>query len=810
MKVSLNWLRQYLDLELPPEGIGEVLTGTGLEVEGIDRVESIPGGLEGVVVGHVLSCGKHPGADRLSLTTVAIGQEQPVTIVCGAPNVAAGQHVLVATVGTTLYPTGGDPLTIKKGKIRGEVSEGMICAEDELGLGSDHAGIIVLDRPYAPGTPAAAVYALETDHVYEIGLTPNRSDATSHLGVAFDLAAALSVEAGERVTVHRPDTSAFTTGSAPAFPAQVVDPTQAPRYAGLVIENLTIAPSPDWLRNRLLAVGVRPINNVVDVTNFVLHELGQPLHAFDLDKIGGGRIIVEKLPAGTVFKSLDGVDRALSDDDLMICDGNHRPMCIAGVFGGADSGVTETTTRIFLESAHFDPGTTRRSSMRHTLRTDAARIFEKGSDPNICVYALERAALLLQEVAGGRAAGDILDLYPHPVMPLQVDVRYRRVTELIGVDLGRERIHTILQSMDMDIVHSDEQQFTVAVPTNKVDVTREVDVIEELLRVYGFNKIPEPDSIATVMVVAPYPDPNALRELIGDLLAANGFLEMMALSLSESRYYAERTGLVGINNTSNVHLDIMRPDLLLSALEAVRRNQAFSQRDLRLFEFGRSYHQDAEGGYREVNHLSLTLTGRRQPESWHTANDNNSDATFYTLKAAVELVLQRLGVDHYRTAEAPAPDFAYGLRYHQGPLELVDLGGVAGAKLRAGDIKVPVFYAEFNWDNVLRVLPKKPVPVVTPGRYPTVRRDLALVLDGSVTFAEVERLARKAEKNLLTAVDLFDVYRNEEQLGAGRKSYAVSFVFGSTERTLQDKEVDRAMRSIEQSLVKQLGAEVRR
>ena len=810
MKVSLNWLRQYLDLELPPERIGEVLTGTGLEVEGMDRVESIPGGLEGVVVGHVLTCGKHPGADRLSLTTVAIGQQEPVTIVCGAPNVAAGQHVLVATVGTTLYPTNGKPLTIKKGKIRGEVSEGMICAEDELGLGNNHAGIIVLDRAYAPGTPAAEVYELETDYVYEIGLTPNRSDATSHLGVAFDLAAALSVEAGERVTVRRPDTSTFTTGPAPAFPARVVDPTQAPRYAGVVIENLIVAPSPDWLRNRLRAVGVRPINNVVDVTNFVLHELGQPLHAFDLDRIGDGRIIVEKLPAGTVFKSLDGVDRTLSDDDLMICNGNHRPLCIAGVFGGADSGVTESTTRIFLESAHFDPGTTRRSSMRHTLRTDAARIFEKGSDPNVCVYALERAALLLQEVAGGRVASEVLDLYPDPVAPLQVAVRYRRATELIGVDLGRERIHTILRSMDMDIVDATDVQFTVAVPTNKVDVTREVDVIEELLRVYGFNKVPEPEMITTAMVVAPYPDPNALRELIGDLLAANGFLEMMALSLSESRHYADRDDLVGINNTSNVHLDVMRPDLLLSALEAVRHNQAFSQRDLRLFEFGRSYHRDSEGGYREVNHLSLTLTGRRQPESWHTASDKTPDATFYTLKAAVELVLQRLGVDNYRTAEAPAEDFAYGLRYHKGPLELVDLGGVAGAKLTAGDVKVPVFYANFNWDNLLRVLPKKPVQVVTPGRYPTVRRDLALVLNGAVTFAEVERLAQRAENKLLAVVNLFDVYRNEEQLGAGRKSYAVSFVFGSAERTLKDREVDRAMQAIEQSLAEQLGAEVRR
>ncbi|CAH1002501.1 Phenylalanine--tRNA ligase beta subunit [Neolewinella maritima] len=809
MKVSLNWLREYVDLELAPERIGEVLTGTGLEVEGMEKVESVPGGLEGVVVGHVLTCGKHPGADRLSLTTVDIGRQEPVTIVCGAPNVAAGQYVLVATVGAMLYPTDGEPFRIKKGKIRGEVSEGMICAEDELGLGTDHDGITVLDRAYPPGTPAAEVYELETDYVYEIGLTPNRSDATNHLGVAFDLAATMSVEAGEKVSVRKPDTSAFTPGTAPAFPARVLDACQAPRYAGLVIENLQIAPSPDWLRARLHSIGVRPINNVVDVTNYVLHEYGQPLHAFDLDKIGGGQIVVKKLPEGTVFKSLDGVDRSLSADDLVICDGNERPMCIAGVFGGADSGVSEGTTRIFLESAHFAAGTTRRSSMRHTLRTDAARIFEKGSDPNVAVEALKRAALLLQEVAGGKVSSQLLDLYPAPVQPLEVDVRYQRITDLIGVDLGRQRVRTILQSMDMEIVRDSDAQFTVAVPTNKVEVTREVDVIEELLRIYGFNKIPEPEMITTAMIVAPHPDPNTLRELVGDLLAANGYLEMMALSLSESRHYDGRDDLVGINNTSNVHLDIMRPDLLLSAVEAVRHNQAFSQRDLRLFEFGRSYHLEGQD-YREVNHLSLTLTGRRQPESWHTAGDQQPGATYYTLKAAVELVLQRLGIDNYRTAEAPTEQFAYGLRYHKGPLELVDFGAVAGAVLARGAVKTDVFYADFNWDNLLRVLPKKPVQVTTPGKYPTVRRDLALVLDGSVTFADVERLARKAGKQLLSAVNLFDVYRNDEQLGADRKSYAVSFVFESAERTLQDKEVDKTMRAIEGSLVKQLGAEVRR
>lgn len=809
MKVSLNWLREYLDLDLSPERIADVLTGTGLEVEGSELIEGVPGGLAGVVVGHVISCGKHPGADRLSLTSVDIGGPEPVSIVCGAPNVAAGQHVLVATVGATLHPGDRAPFTIKKGKIRGEVSEGMICAEDELGLGADHTGIIVLDKAYTPGTPAAKVYELETDQVYEIGLTPNRSDATNHLGVAFDLAAAISVEKGEKVAVRKPDVAKFAQGPAPAFPAQVIDPTQAPRYAGLVIDELTIADSPEWLRNRLNAIGVRPINNVVDVTNFVLHELGQPLHAFDLDKIEGSKIYVEKLPEGTVFKSLDGVDRKLSADDLVICDGDHRPMCIAGVFGGADSGVTKTTTRIFLESAHFEAGTTRRSSMRHNLRTDAARIFEKGSDPNLPVYALQRAALLLREVAGGKVSSQLLDLYPAAVEPLRIPVRYAKIDGLIGVALGRQQVHRILETMDMEVIEHDGDRLIVAVPTNKVEVTREVDVIEEILRVYGFNNIPVPATITTAMVVTPHPDPNALREVIGDLLAANGFHEMMALSLTESRLYPEGTSLVGINNTSNVHLDVMRPELLVSAIEAVAYNQSFSQRDLRLFEFGRSYHLDDKGGYREVNHLSITLSGKRSPESWHDGG-KRADAGFYTIKAVVALVLDRLGVDNYRTAEAPDAQFDYGLRYHKGPMELVDLGAVAGAKLSGKAVKGTLYFADFNWDNLMRVLPRKPVQVVSPGRYPTVRRDLALIVDGQVAFADIERLARKAGKALLTDVNLFDVYHNEEQLGGGKKSYAVSFIFASNERTLNDKEVDKLIDKIEGSLTKQLGAEVRR
>ena len=818
MKISLNWLRDYLNTDLDPEAISQILTGTGLEVEGMEKVESIPGGLAGVVVGHVLECGKHPGADRLSLTSVDVGRDEPVSIVCGAPNVAQGQHVLVATVGAMLHPLEGEPFKIKKGKIRGEVSEGMICAEDELGLGASHDGIIVLEKEYAPGTPAAEVYDLQEDYVYEIGLTPNRSDATNHLGVAFDVAAALNVLHDKYIEVQKPDISAFQEGSEAPIPVNVADASQAPRYAGLTIAGLTVAPSPDWLRQRLQAIGVRPINNVVDVTNYVLHELGQPLHAFDFEKIAGGEINVEKLPQGTKFASLDEVERELSDDDLMITDGEHQPMCIAGVFGGAHSGVTEGTTKIFLEAAHFEAGTTRRSSMRHTLRTDAARVFEKGSDPNITVFALKRAALLLQELAGGKVTSKLLDRYPSPVAPLKITVRDQKVRDVIGADLARPRVQRILESMAMEVTPIDEGSFEVAVPTNKTDVTREIDVIEEILRIYGFDNVPTPASITTSLTVAPNPDPHALRELIADLLVANGFYEMMGLSLDESRYYQEPgqegpiDGFVYINNTSNVHLDIMRPGLLQSALEAVAHNHNRQSKDLRLFEFGRSYHldRDKSSPYQELNHLTLTLTGRRQPESWHPSQGGGQDASFFTLKSVVDLVLARLGVNGYKVEETVDEEFSYGLTYRKGPMVLAEFGPVQSSHLRPRQIKGEVLFANFFWDNVLRVLPKKPVQVKIPSKYPSLRRDLALIVDQKVRFADIERLARKAEKKLLTDVNLFDVYENEDQLGAGKKSYAVSFQLESDTQTLSEKQVDKAMRGIEGSLVAQLGAEVRR
>ena len=814
MNVSLNWLRDYLDIGLKPEKISEVLTDIGLEVEGLEEVESVPGGLAGIVVGEVVECGKHPGADRLSLTKVNVGEEEPLQIVCGAPNVAQGQKVLVATVGTTLHPTAGEPFKIKKGKIRGEVSMGMICAEDEIGLGTNHDGIMVLPAETSIGAPAAEVFELQSDHVFEIGLTPNRSDATNHLGVAFDLAAALRTNYNSDALVKRPDVSDFKAGSGQPIAVEVRNPELCPRYAGLTIEDLKIGPAPEWMQDRLKAVGVRPINNVVDITNFVLHEMGQPLHAFDLEKIGGNKIVVQTLPAGTKFLSLDEVERSLRAEDLMICDGNDQPMCIGGVFGGLNSGVSDSTTSIFLEAAHFDAGSVRRSSMGHNLRTDAAKVFEKGSDPNIVVEALKRAALLLQEYASATISSPLIDLYPQQIEPKQIQVRYQRVNELIGTEIPAERVHAILETMDMHILKHDQDSFTVAVPTNKSDVIREVDVIEEILRIFGFNNVPSPQEITTSMVVAPNPDPNAIRELIGDLLASNGFHEMMALSLSESRYYGggpeakQVPGLVYINNTSNVHLDIMRPDLLISGLEAVVRNQNRRNTDLRLFEFGRSYHLDGEK-YDETNHLTILLSGRRVAENWHPAY-GEGQVSFYTLKAAVELVLGRLGISGLQIEEAPAETYTYGLRLRRGPMVIADLGRVKDEICTPAGAKVEVFFADFNWDNVLRVLPRKHMQLEELNKYPTVRRDLALVVDQSVRFADLQRLAQKTEKQLLTAVNLFDVYENEEQLGAGKKSYALSFILESKDKTLTDKMVDKVINRIADAFATQLAATVRR
>jgi phenylalanyl-tRNA synthetase beta chain len=814
MKVSLNWLKDYLDIDLPPEKIGEILTDIGLELEGMEEVESIKGGLEGILIGEVVECRKHPNADKLSLTRVNIGNGEPLHIVCGANNVAAGQKVLVATVGTTIHPNEGEPWTIKKGNIRGELSEGMICSEDEIGLGDDHAGIVVLPGDAPVGTLARNYFKVEKDYVFEIGLTPNRSDATNHIGVAKDLAAALRINYGHEGKVKVPSVENFKVDNHDLPVEVVVDNAEAcPRYAGVSIQGVTVGESPEWLKKRLRAVGVRPISNIVDITNFVLHEFGQPLHAFDLDHVAGRKVIVRTLPEGSSFTTLDEVERKLSGEDLMICDGASKGMCIGGVFGGVTSGVKETTRDIFLESAHFNAKWIRRTSMRHNLRTDAAKVFEKGSDPNIAVHALKRAAMLMKELGGGRIASEVVDVYPRPIQQAEVEVSYGHVNRLIGMEIPREKITAILEALEMKVTGDNGTTFTVAIPTNKTDVTREADVIEEILRIYGLNNVPVPAQIRTSVALAPNPDPNRVRDLIGDYLAANGFHEMMAISFSESRYYKDYlpgidpSDLVWVNNTSNVHLDIMRPDMLMSGLEAILHNQNRRQLDLRLFEFGKTYRYAGQS-IDERYHLSLFLYGLRWDESWRYPHDRAVD--FFTIKSFAKNILQRLGLAGYQESVVKDEVFAYALKCHRGEQTLVTFGKVNAQLTRKMDIRGEVFYADFQWDNVMKALKKQPVDYKEISKFPSVRRDLALIIENSIKFDDIVAIARKLGKKLIKEINLFDVYENEEQLGAGKKSYAVSFLFEDPEKTLKDKEVDQVIAQLIDEYEQKLGAVIRR
>ncbi|MFK7980807.1 MAG: phenylalanine--tRNA ligase subunit beta [Saprospiraceae bacterium] len=814
MKLALNWLKEYTDINLPPQKVGEILTDIGLEVEGEEEIESIPGGLAGLVVGHVKECGKHPNADKLSLTKVDVGGVELLQIVCGAPNVAAGQKVVVATVGTTIHPLAGDPFKIKKGKIRGEVSMGMLCAEDEIGLGTDHNGIIVLPEDLAVGTLVKDHYELENDYVYEIGLTPNRSDGTNQTGSAKDLAAALKINYGHSGEVRMPSVADFKVDNHD-LPIQVtVENTVAcPRYSGVSISGVTIKESPDWLKARLQSIGVRPISNVVDITNFVLHELGQPLHAFDADKITGKTIIVKNLAKGTTFLSLDEVERKLIDTDLMICDGESNGLCIAGVFGGIKSGVTDGTTNIFLESAHFNAKTTRKTSFHHDLRTDAAKVFEKGSDPNITVYALKRAAQLIKELAGGEIASEIVDIYPTEIKRAEIKVAYRNVERLIGVHIPKAEIRAILEAMEMEILEDGEESFVVAVPTNKADVTREADLIEEILRIYGFNKVPIPTQVKNSVVATKRPSPQELRNVVGDYLSANGFNEMMAVSLTKSSYSREilpipEAALVFVNNTSNITLDVMRPTMLFSGLEAIAHNQNRRSIDLKLFESGKTYKKTEEGGHKETQHLSLFLTGQKASENWQKTGQIPAD--FYTLKAYVNNVLARLGVKGFQEDNLKDDVFSMGYKYFRGQQIVAKFGKVQKKIAKAMGIKSEVYYADINFDALIKATKKHKIGYEELNKFPTVRRDLALVIDNAVSFNDIVRLARKTNKKSLKDINLFDVYTNEDQLGAGKKSYAVSFIFEDKTKTLVDKFVDKEMNKLIQIFERNLNAQIRR
>jgi phenylalanyl-tRNA synthetase beta chain len=814
MNISLNWLKDYIDINLDPKTVGEILTDIGLEVEGEKEVESVKGGLEGIVIGHVKECGKHPNADKLSTIKIDIGGEEDLAIVCGAPNVAAGQKVLVATIGTTLYSPEGEAWKIKKGKIRGEVSEGMICAEDELGLGKSHDGIMVLPEDTKVGTLAKDYFQLETDYVYDIGLTPNRSDATNHIGSARDLAAAMKVNHDYNGTLRMPEVDDFKIDSTDMSVEVVVENQEAcPRFSGVAIKNIEIKESPEWLKNRIEAIGVKSINNIVDITNFVLHELGQPLHAYDYNAIKGQKIIVKTLPKDTIFKSLDEKDIKLRSEDLMICDGEGKGMCIGGVFGGIDSGVTDNTTSIFLEAAHFNAGWIRRSSMSHNLRTDAAKVFEKGSDPNITVFALKRAAMLIKELANGEIASELIDIYPNPIESVQIKSTYANINRMVGVDITPERVAFILEAMDMEIVEKNDLGLTVAIPTNKADVTREADLIEEILRIYGFNNVPISGHINTAVVTSQFPDPNAVRNKVADYLAANGFNEMMAVSLSESRYYKEimtdfpEENLVYINNTSNVHLDIMRPHMVFSGLEAILRNQNRQNADLRLFEYGKSYIK-SDDSYKEIEQLTLFMTGKRNEESWH--NDGKAMTSYFTLKSYVTNILDRLGITSYQTTAIKDNVFSFGLNFHRGPQSIVSFGKLAAPLVKSMNIKGEVFYAEFNWAPIYKACRKHTIVVKSLNKFPSVRRDLALVVEKSVNFSDIATVAVKTGKKLLSDINLFDVYESEKQLGAGKKSYAVSFVFEDPAKTLKDKEVEKIMGQLIRNYESQLGATIRK
>lgn len=817
MKISYNWLKEYLPIDYLPEKVAEVLTDIGLEVEGIEKVEAVKGGMEGLVVGHVLTAAKHPDADKLTLTTVDIGGDQVLSIVCGAPNVAAGQKVLVATVGTTLYPHGGDPFTIKKAKIRGQESCGMICAEDEIGIGTDHSGIIVLPAETSIGLPAKELYKLEDDYIFEIGLTPNRSDAHCHVGVARDLYAALKINHQYMGDFYMPSIDHYAKDNDQLpIAVKVEDNAACIRYVGVSISNVQVKESPDWLKKRLLAIGIRSINNIVDITNFVLHELGQPLHAFDADKITNRQVIVKTLPDQTPFVTLDGITRTLNAEDLIICDGQSNPMCLAGVFGGQSSGVSEQTTHVFLESACFDAIRTRRTSQRHGLRTEAATRFEKGVDPNLQRYALQRAALLIKELANGQIASDIVDLYPQPVVPAQVTVTYRNIQRIIGVAMSRQQVTDILTALNMPIIAENEQGITVTIPTDKTDVTREADVIEEILRIYGLNTVPIPTAMHTNLAYSQTPDSQGIWHSVADFLAANGFYEIMCTSINNANYYENQPDIVRLIKSMNVNMDVLRKTMLYGGLKAIELNQNNKTADLQLFEFGKTYHthnspKTDSPEYREEEHLALWITGFNTNEHWRQGRQKSN---YFDLKQNVENILTKLGLDSKSVVSYIEEDnlLSYGLQWKtaSNPQKiLVQLGAVKASVLRQHNLKNEVYYADFYWENIIREMKNIRIEFAEIVRYPIVRRDLALVLDSHVRYEQIEAIAVKSAKNMLKSVVLFDVFEDENKLGAGKKSYALGFWLQAADRTLTDAEIDKTMQQILQAVIRQTQAELR-
>lgn len=808
MKISYNWLKQFVNLDWEAEKTGELLTDLGLEVEGIQAFESIKGGLKGVVVGHVLECAPHENADKLRVTKVDLGEESPVQIVCGAPNVAAGQKVAVATIGTELFADDGTSFKIKKGKIRGEESFGMICAEDELGLGESHDGIMVLDASLAVGTPLAEVFDVESDLVFEIGLTPNRADAMSHFGTARDLKAGL-LQQGLNLELISPSVSSWHVDSRTLkIDIEVDDYDLIPRYCGVSLTGVTVTESPDWIKNRLKAIGLTPKNNVVDITNYVMHELGQPLHAFDATSIKTGKVEVKTATAGTKFVTLDGVERELHKDDIVICDGD-TPMCIAGVLGGEKSGVTTNTSQIFLESAYFNPVNIRKTAKRHGLNTDASFRFERGIDPNHTKYALKRAALMIQEIAGGTLASDILDLYPKKIEDFQVFLSFENTAKLIGEELPRETIKNILTSLEIKINSVTEKGLGLTIPAYRNDVQREADVIEEILRVYGYNNIGFTSklnaSIASVNRVEDY----QIQNKIAEQLVGQGFNEIMSNSLTTPKYIAlveelNEEANVTMLNPLSADLSVMRQSLLFSGLEAVNYNINRKNADLKLFEFGKTYHK-TESGNNEIKHLSVFVTGNQSPESWSLASQPSN---FFYLKGVVNNILGRLGIKHLKESPVNSSLFSEGLLLQQGNKTLVEFGVVNPKIAKAFGISQSVLFADFQWEAIAGQLKGKNIVVSDIPKFQAVRRDFALLLDTQISYQQIHELAFKNEKKILKEVSLFDVYEGDK-LPEGKKSYAVSFTFQDTHKTLTDKQVDKVMSKFQKAFETELSAQLR-
>jgi phenylalanyl-tRNA synthetase beta chain len=818
VKISYHWLRSYLNIDIPSKELANMLTLIGLEVEGIETWESVKGGLQGVVTGKVVSCRKHPDADRLSVTEVDVGDGRILPIVCGAPNVKEGQIVPVALPGTTLYK-GDESFTLKKTKIRGEVSEGMICAEDELGLGSSHDGIMVLDAGTLPGIPAAEYFGIESDTIFEIGLTPNRIDAASHIGVARDIAAYLNQEK-DVATLTWPSTASFKPDNQD-LPVEVIVETKEAclRYSGITMTQIKTGPSPKWLQQRLLSIGLQPINNVVDSTNFVLHEMGQPLHAFDADKIAGNKVVIRTLPDGTSFTTLDGEDRKLTDKDLMICN-EHEGMCIAGVLGGLESGVTEKTTRIFLESACFNPTWIRKTSKRHTINTDASFRFERGTDPNITVTALKRAALLIREVAGGKISSPVMDHYPEPVNGYPVTLHHAYLQRLTGVDIPADRVKRILHSLDIVITRENDDSYDLQVPAYRVDVRRPADVVEEIIRIYGYDSIPLPGTLHSSLSYTTHPDKEKLIHTIATTLVASGFHEIMENSLTAVGYYLESNSFpaekcVKIVNPLSSELNVLRQTLLFGGLEAIRHNINHRRNLIRFFETGTVYwkKQDKETGnpldkYYEEEHLGLFVSGTTHQPSWKV---KESPADFFTLKGHLDQIITRTG---FQTSELTKTEIdendylAEGLQYTFNQERLATMGAVHPVLLERFEIEQPVFFAMIRIPVILQHLSGQTLSYQPPAKFPEVKRDLALLLEKPVQFEEIRKLAFKTEQTLLKEVNLFDVFE-DPKLGENMKSYAISFTLQDPDRTLTDKQIDKTMNKLIRVFEKALNARLR-